>query len=221
MQEAMRRTLETHDALRLFNGGPLALVTTRWRDQTNVMPAGWVTPLSRTPPLVGVTVHPSRHTADMIRFSEEFALNIPGRDLINHSHYFGLVSGRDVGKIELARLHTFSASKINAPLLEGCVAYVECGLEDALPIGDHTLFVGRVVAVQAEQAAFDQTWLLQDDDYKPLHFLGLDRYALLDKTVQAHLRTSGEGAIELELTEEDRERREEDEARRREQEEKG
>src|SRR5581483_8875656 len=172
----MRLTLELQDALRLFNGGPVALVTSRWRDQVNVMPAIWVSPLSRTPPLIGVTVHPSRHTSDMIRFSEEFALNLPGRDLMDHSHYFGAVSGRDVDKLELAQLPTFKASKIDAPLIENCIAYVECGLEDALRVGDHTLFVGRVVAVQAEQAAFDQTWLLRDPAYKPLHYLGLDRY---------------------------------------------
>jgi len=47
----MRRTLDATEALRLLDGGPVALVTTRWRDQTDVMPAIWMTPLSRTPPL--------------------------------------------------------------------------------------------------------------------------------------------------------------------------
>ena len=217
----MRLTLELQDALRLFNGGPVALVTTRWRDKTNVMPAIWVSPLSRTPPMIGVTVHPSRYTSDMVRFSEEFALNIPGRELLDHSHYFGAVSGADVDKLSLARLDTFKASKIDVPLLENCIAHVECGLEDALRIGDHTLFVGRVVAVHAEQDAFDQTWLLRDSDYKPLHFLGLDRYALLGEPLQAKLRTSDEGAIELGETNDEREQRQEDEARQREQEERG
>lgn len=215
----MRRNLEELDALRLLIGGPVALVTTRWRDQTNVMPAIWVTPLSREPPLVGVAVHSSRHTHDMIRFAEEFALNIPGRDLMNHVHYFGVVSGKDVNKLELAQLPTFPAQKIDAPLIEGCVAYIECGLEDALRLGDHTLFVGRVVAVQAEREAFEETWRLDDSDFKPLHYLGGDRYALLGEALQAELRTTEEGAIELGETAEERERREEEEARKREQEE--
>lgn len=209
----MRRSLELTDALRLLNGGPVALVTTRWRDQTDVMPAIWTSPLSRTPPLVGVAVHPSRHTHDMIRFSEEFALNFPARDLLNHTHYFGAVSGRDLNKLELAKLPTFKASKVSAPLIEGCVAWVECGLEDALRVGDHTLFVGRVLVVQAEAEAFDETWLVGDAEYRPLHYLGLDRYALLGERLQAQLRTTEEGAIELGETPEERERREEDEAR--------
>jgi flavin reductase (DIM6/NTAB) family NADH-FMN oxidoreductase RutF len=209
----MRRNLDPLDALRILSGGPVALVTTRWRDSTNVMPAIWITPLSRTPPLLGVVVHPSRYTNDMIRFSEEFALNFPGRDLMNHTHYFGVVSGQDVGKLELAKLQTFKASKVDAPLIEACLAWVECSLHDALRVGDHTLFVGRVLAAQSEKDAFDETWTTDDVDYRPLHYLGIDQYAILRERMTAELRTTDEGAIELAETAEERERREEEEAR--------
>lgn len=212
----MRRTLDLLDALRLLVGGPVVLLTTRWREQTNVMPAIWVTPLSRTPPLVGVAVHPSRHTHDMIRFAEEFALSFPGPELMDHSHYFGLVSGREVDKLGLAKLPTFKARKVEAPLIGGCLAWVECGLEDALRLGDHTLFVGRVVAAQAEPEAFDETWLIAEHNWSPLHYLGLDRYAVLGERLQSQLRTTEEGTIELAETAEERERREEEEARERE-----
>ncbi len=180
------------------------------------MPAIWYTPLSRTPPLIGVVVHPARHTHDMIRFSEEFALNFPARDLVDHAHYFGTVSGEDVGKLELAKLATFTAAKVSAPLLSDCLAWIECGLEDTHRIGDHTLFIGRIVAVQAEKEAFDETWLADDPAYRPLHYLGFDRYAVLGEAMNAELRTSEEGAIELEESQEERERREEEEAKERE-----
>src|SRR3990172_232148 len=110
-QPAMPRTLEPHDALRLLNGGPVALVTTRYRKDTDVMPAVWMTQLSRTPPLIGLAVNPARHSHDMIRYSEQFALNFPARDMVNHAHYFGMVSGREVNKLDLAKLGTFRASK--------------------------------------------------------------------------------------------------------------
>ena len=206
------RFLEDTDALRMLGGGPVALVTTRWRDQTDVMPAIWHTPLSRTPPLIGVVVHPSRHTHDMMRFSEEFALNFPTRELMNHTQYFGTVSGSDVGKLDLAKLDTFKASKIDAPLIENCLAWVECGLQDTYQIGDHTLFIGRVLIVQANEDAFEQTWSLESPDAKPLHYLGLDRYATLGARQQAELRTTDEGTIELAETKEEREQREEREA---------
>jgi len=177
------------------------------------MPAIWTVPLSRRPPFIGVAVNHARHTHGMVRFAEEFALNFPGRDLMNHTHYFGAVSGANLGKLELAKLATFNASKIGAPLIENCLAYVECSLEDALRIGDHTLFVGRILAVQAEPEAFDGTWLIEDPEYRPLHYLGIDRYAVLGDRLTAQLRTTEEGAIELAESPEERERREEEEAR--------
>lgn len=208
----MTRKLERTAALRLLDGGPVVLVTTRWREQTDVMPAIWTTPVSHEPPLVGVVVHPSRHTHDMIRFSEQFALNFPARDLINHTQYFGSVSGVDVNKLELSKLATFKGQEVDAPLIQGCVAYIECGLEEALRLGDHSLFVGRVQVVQAEAESFDETWKLADEEYRPLHYLGLDRYAVLGETMQAELRTTDDGTIELAETDEERERREEEEA---------
>jgi flavin reductase (DIM6/NTAB) family NADH-FMN oxidoreductase RutF len=151
------------------------------------MPAVFVTPLSFDPPLIGVAVHPSRHTHDMIKFSEEFALNIPSRELLHHCQYLGSLSGRETNKLELTKLPTFRARHVDAPLLEGCVGYVECGVDDAFTTGDHTLFVGKVVAAQVEKEAFDETWLLDDADLKPLHYLGLNYYGMLEGRLAARI----------------------------------
>jgi flavin reductase (DIM6/NTAB) family NADH-FMN oxidoreductase RutF len=185
----MRQSVPPIDARRLLGGGPVTLVTTSWRSNINVMPAAFITPLSFEPPLVGVAVHPSRHTHDMIKYSEEFALNIPSRELLHHCQYLGSLTGRDSNKLELTKLPTFRARHVDAPLLEGCVGYIECGVEDAFTIGDHTLFVGKVVAAQVEKEAFEETWLLDDPDLKPLHYLGLNIYGLLEGRLEARIPT--------------------------------
>jgi len=222
----MRKTLDEMEARRLLTGGPVVLVTTSWHAKANVMPVAYAMPLSFKPPLVGIAVHPSRHTHDMIRFSEEFAINVPGRSLMHHVQYLGSVSGQELDKFEMTKLPTFKARKVEAPLIEGCIGYIECGLEDALRFGDHTLFVGRVVAASVDDEAFDETWLLGDDDYKPLHYLGLNRYAVLGERLEARVPQPAEEpeekleeAVEEQLAlgrEEEEKRREEEERRRRE-----
>ncbi|MEX1255277.1 MAG: flavin reductase family protein [Dehalococcoidia bacterium] len=193
----MRQSISELEARRLLGGGPVVLVTTAWRGNYNVMPAAYTTPLSFNPPLIGIAVHASRHTHDMIKYSEEFALNIPTRELLDHCQYLGSVSGRDLDKLDLTKLPTFRARKVDAPLLEGCVGYIECGVSDAYVIGDHTLFVGKVVAAQAEKDAFDETWLLTDPELKPLHYLGLNRYALLGDVLEARVpKAEGEESTE-------------------------
>ena len=221
----MRHTIDDMDARRLLGGAPVTLVSTAWRGNQNVMPAAFVTPLSIDPPLIGVAVHPARHTHDMIKFSEEFALNIPTRELLHHVQYLGSVTGTELNKLELTKLPTFRARRIEAPLLEGCVGWIECGVHDAYRTGDHTLFVGKVLAVQAEKDAFDETWLLADPEERPLHYLGINRYAILSDVLEARIPAASDikrdveaGAAELideEESAERREREEQDEDRKR------
>jgi flavin reductase (DIM6/NTAB) family NADH-FMN oxidoreductase RutF len=219
----MRHPIDERDARRLLGGGPVALLTTAWHGAHNVMPAAFITPLSIDPPLIGVAVHAARHTHDMIRFSEEFALNIPTRELLHHVQYLGSVTGAELNKLELTRLPTFRARRVDAPLLEGCIGWIECGIEDAYRIGDHTLFVGKVVAASAEKDAFDDAWLLGDPEERPLHYLGVNYYAILGDRMEARIPAPADvkrdveaGAAELEDEEqaaERRERREEQEDR--------
>ena len=217
----MRRNLTEHDARRMLVPGPLVLITTAWRGASDVMPCAWTMPLSSDPPFVGVAVHSSRHTLDMLRFSEEFALNIPGPDLINHAQYFGSVSGRTIDKLDAAKLPTFNARKIAPKLLESCLAWIECGVEDIIRIGDHHLVVGRVLAVSADDESYDKTmWTLRDGAEKPLHYLGGYSYATLAQKLEARA-PEPEGAAEAQREEAERrqeeayerERRGEDEPR--------
>lgn len=167
------------------------------------------------PPLVGVVVHPHRHTADMIRFSEEFAINIPGPSLLKQTHFLGTLSGLGANKLEASGLEVFAGQRIEAPLIEGCLAWIECGLQDVVAIGDHTLFVGRVVRVQALDEAYAQAWKLEEPRYSPLTYIGGTTYAVVGGRTEAAIEVDVQGALVIESSEE-REQREEEEARERE-----
>lgn len=212
----MRQSIDERDARRLLGGGPVTLVTTAWRGTQDVMPAVFVTPLSIDPPLIGLAVHPARHTHDMIKYSEEFGLNIPTRELLHHVQYLGSVSGSELDKFELTKLPTFRARRAQISLLEGCVGWIECGIEDAYRIGDHTLFVGKVMAAQAESEAFaDGVWLLGDPELRPLQYLGVNFYSLPGERLEARIPQAADikrdveaGAAELEDEADAAERRE-------------
>lgn len=211
----MRRLCDETDARRLLNPGPVAIVTTSWRAGTNAAPIAWTAPLSMNPPLVGCVIHPHRHTADMIRFSEEFAINIPGPRLLKQTHFLGTQSGLNVNKLEAAGLQLFRGQRTEPPLIEGCLAWIECGLQDVIAIGDHTMFVGRVVGVQALEEAYAQHWLLESPEFSPLTYIGGTRYAVIGSPREAVVEVDTLGALVTETAEE-REEREEREARERE-----
>jgi flavin reductase (DIM6/NTAB) family NADH-FMN oxidoreductase RutF len=188
----VRRNLDELDARRLLGGGPVLLITTSYRGHANVMPVAYAMNLSIVPPMVGIAVHPERYTTDVIRKTNEFAINIPSRELLHHVQYLGSLTGASFDKLELTKLPTFRSRRLNTVLLEGCVGWVECSLEDMIEMGDHLLVVGRVVAVSADDEAFSDHWLLEDNDLKPLHYLGDNHYALLDRVLDARIPQSAE-----------------------------
>ena len=140
--------------------------------------------------------------------------------ILNHTQWLGLVSGLQGEKLEASRLPYFSGRVIESPLLEGCVGWIECTLHDTYTMGDHTLFVGKVVHAQADLDAweFDKgQWRLVDDEYKPLMYLGGNAYSLLSPPFAAMVeqrsieQMEAEGlGLELEEAEIERERKREE-----------
>jgi flavin reductase (DIM6/NTAB) family NADH-FMN oxidoreductase RutF len=201
-------------AARLLQGGPVALVTVADRGASNVLPVAWHTPISSRPPLVAIAIEQSRHSAEMISHAEEFALNFPPRQLLHHIQYLASMSGKDIDKFEATQLETCFGVHVSAPLIKDCVAWVECEVQEVLPFGDHFLYIGLVVAVQVDPAAFDERWVL-GDEARPLHFLGGHEYSTLAGVLEARMPRSSEAPErvlaervqeELELTREAQER---------------
>ncbi len=204
----MRRLCDPADARRILNPGPVAIVTTAWRGMVNAAPIAWTAPLSIEPPLVACVIHPHRHTADMIRFSDGFAINIPGPRLLKQTAFLGTQTGLNNNKLEASGLELFNPLSIDAPLIEGCLAWIECTLQDVIRTGDHTLFVGSPVKVQADDEAYAQQWLLKDRDHSPLTYLGGTRYAVIGEPLEAVVEVDINGALITETVEEREERQE-------------
>jgi len=74
-------------------------------------------------------------------------LSRPARaDLAEATAYCGIHSGRDVDKFKQMNSTPLQASVIAAPLGKEAVCNLECRLVDQLDTGDHTIFVGQIIA---------------------------------------------------------------------------
>jgi flavin reductase (DIM6/NTAB) family NADH-FMN oxidoreductase RutF len=182
---AGKKTVEPRWAIRMIAPGPVALISTSYHDQPNIMTAGWLQPLSLDPTLIGVAVQPSRLTHEFMTKSEAFAINIPNIDLIAAVHLCGVTSGREKDKWTAAKLEPADAAIIDAPLVAECVGHIECAVHDRVSWGDHDLFIGRVLAASADEEAFTAMWDVTSDAGRLLHHLGADWYAGLGTPYQA------------------------------------
>ncbi len=172
-------------ALRLILPGVVGLVTTEYRGRMDVTTVSWMAPVGREPPMVGLAIHPSTLCHDLIKRSGEFVVNVPTLDVLNQVMTCGQISGNDLDKFARTGLVLAEPKVVRAPLIEQCVAHLECALVNAFQPGDHTIFVGEVAYAWAEEGAFDETWTLEERDLKPLHHLGGKAFAVLEERLEA------------------------------------
>jgi flavin reductase (DIM6/NTAB) family NADH-FMN oxidoreductase RutF len=128
----------------------VTVVTVKMNGKVNAMTAAWAIPVSHRPALVVVHIAPQRYTHDLIMEAKEFGLSVLAEDQMEASQHAGTVSGRKVDKFESGLLKQKASKVIGTPVLEGCAATMECQLEKAIAMGDHTIFVGRVVAMERD-----------------------------------------------------------------------
>lgn len=157
----MREPVPLSKAYRLLNHGPTVLVSAAHEGRRNLMAAAWAMPLDFEPPKVAVVLDKSTYTRTLIEAAGRFALNVPTRAQAGLTHALGSSSGRELleregrDKFEAYGLASFEGPATGAPLLEGCVAWLECRLlpEPALQTR-HDLFLGEVLAAQADPRVF-------------------------------------------------------------------
>jgi flavin reductase (DIM6/NTAB) family NADH-FMN oxidoreductase RutF len=156
----------------LLNHGPVTLVTSASGDRTNVMAAAWAMPLDFDPPKVLLVIDSQTLTRELVEASGEFALNIPCRDLADKVLAAGSLSGREVDKFSRTGLESFAATNIGAPLIRGCVAWLECRvIPEPANQKRYDLFVAEVVAAWADPEVFsEERWHFPDANRKTMHY---------------------------------------------------
>ena len=115
-------------------------------DRRNLMTINFVSQVATEPKLVAVGVQKEAFTHGLVSEGRCFALNIIDReDRAIVRKFVKPVEVSEDGKL----LNGFPvhAEATGAPVLDQAVAFVDCEVRNDVDCGDHTLFIGEVVAV--------------------------------------------------------------------------
>ncbi|MDD1137696.1 MULTISPECIES: flavin reductase family protein [Pseudomonas] len=178
MSESFRRPVPLNKAYRLLNHGPTVLVSAAHDGQRNIMAAAWAMPLDFEPPKVAVVLDKSTWTRQLLEASGTFVLNVPCVNQADIVQTVGSTSGleinRDQGqdKFQAYGLQSFAGEQVEAPMLDGCVAWLECRLlPEPRNHEQYDLFLAEVIAAQADSRVFsDGRWHFEGhDELRTLH----------------------------------------------------
>jgi len=147
----------------------VSLITTLDRaGQPNVATFAWVTSTSHDPELIAVSVSEARYTHECL--TDEFVVNLPTKDLVEQVWAVGTLSGRNKNKFQVAGLTPIPSVVVKPPRIAECLTHIECRIVDTLETGDHTIFIGKVVAKSADFDAIKNGAL--NEHVEPLFHLG-------------------------------------------------
>jgi flavin reductase (DIM6/NTAB) family NADH-FMN oxidoreductase RutF len=133
-------------AMRAWTTG-VTVVTATHDGQQYGMTVNSFTSISLEPPLVSLALKKLTHTHELVEKSGEFAVTILAAHQKEYSDRFAGKLPEIKDRFEGVPTETLS---INAPLLKGGIAYFNCRVVNAIPVGENTLFVAEVIAVQGE-----------------------------------------------------------------------
>ena len=117
----------------------------------NIITVAWTGTICTNPPMVYISVRPSRYSYEMLKKTGEFVINLTTEELAFATDYCGVRSGRDVDKFKEAHLTKEPAQFVKAPMIKESPVSIECRVTEVKELGSHHMFLAEVLAVHAQQ----------------------------------------------------------------------
>lgn len=117
----------------------VTVITTRAEEDVHGMTANAFMSVSMDPKLITISVDNRANMLDKIHNSGKFAVSMLGEEQQDVSMHFAGQKEKDGGvKFDLVN---------GVPIVRGALATVVCDVHDAQVVGDHTLFIGKVIEI--------------------------------------------------------------------------
>ena len=122
----------------------------------NILTVAWAGTVCTNPPMVSISVRPSRYSYEMIKKTGEFVINLTTEKLAYATDYCGVKSGKNENKFKSLNLETEKASQIDVPIIKKSPVVIECKVEEIKELGSHDMFIARVIAVDVDEKYIDE-----------------------------------------------------------------
>jgi flavin reductase (DIM6/NTAB) family NADH-FMN oxidoreductase RutF len=136
----------------------------------NAMTASWSGICCSEPPCLAVSLRKATYSYGNLLERKAFTASVPSEGQVKETDFLGLVSGRDTNKFGRTGLTPVPSDRVDAPYVQEFPLVLECRVVHVFELGLHTLFVGQIVDVKAEEAVLGTTGLPDIEKVRPIIF---------------------------------------------------
>jgi flavin reductase (DIM6/NTAB) family NADH-FMN oxidoreductase RutF len=150
---------------------PVWVVGTYDQDgKPNAMTAAWASICCSKPPAIGVSLRKATYSYGNIVQHQAFTISVPSEAHVREADYLGMATGKEVNKFNAARLTPVASTLVDAPYVAEFPLVLECRVIHTLEIGLHTLFIGEILDVKADEHVLGEKGFPDIEKVRPIVF---------------------------------------------------
>jgi flavin reductase (DIM6/NTAB) family NADH-FMN oxidoreductase RutF len=127
--------------------------------EPNAMTVAWGGTCCSKPPSVTISLRKATYTYDCLIERKAYTVNIPSREQVAETDYYGIASGKKTDKFADTGFTAVKSDHVDAPYIEEFPLVLECKIGHTLEVGLHTMFIGEIVNVRADESILGENGL--------------------------------------------------------------
>ena len=144
----------------LLSPVPAVLISCQGIDpagKPNLITLAWAGTICSDPPMISISIRPSRHSHSMVLESGEFVVNLVNERLLQATDFCGVKSGRDIDKFSECHLNPIPMEGLeHAPAVAESPLSLGCKVRAVQHYPSHDVFQGEIVSVLADANLMDE-----------------------------------------------------------------
>ncbi|WP_045222917.1 flavin reductase family protein [Desulfonatronum thioautotrophicum] len=156
---------------------PLVFPTPVWvvgsydpQDKPNIMTIAWGGVCCSKPPCLTISLRKATYTYDCITARKAFTVNVSTESDIVLADYCGIASGKTADKFAITGLTPVRSELVDAPYIHEFALAAECKLVQTVELGLHTMFIGEILDIKADDSVLGSDGLPDLDKLRPVAF---------------------------------------------------
>jgi len=153
---------QLRQSMRAWSSG-VTIVTAATANEEHGMTVSSFTSVALEPPLIIISLQTDSRTHDLVSQANAFGVTILAQDQRELSERFAGHGSDEENRLAGVETETLVTG---APFIMGGLAYLDCRVSQAIPVGTNTLFLAEVVAVRGDGGG--QPLVYHDRQYRTL-----------------------------------------------------
>ena len=135
---------------------PVVMVSCGDMEKSNIITVAWTGIANTDPAMVYISVRKERHSYEIIKNTKEFVINLTNQRLVKATDWCGVKTGAKVDKFKEMHLTKEKSNFVKCPQIKESPVSVECQVVEEKDLGSHTMFLAKVVAINADEKYIDE-----------------------------------------------------------------